>query len=184
MVDRPIGLSRLAFLVLGLLAGGLGLALGGCDHGTSDKEIQIIQIQQFRAMVEESKEKPGRTLIVDSRTADEFKAAHVEGARNIRAEQLRPESPLHTELAKYEQIVVYGADPSSGTAKSTVKRIMDGGGKHVYWFQGGMKFWKANGAPVVEAAGGEAKPVNISPKTSVPPPSQPQPLPIPSGIPR
>lgn len=189
MVDRITAGTRLAPVLTALLVGFLALILGGCESDYSDKDIRIVQIQQFRAIVDETKEKPGRTLIIDARTADEFRAAHIEGARNIRAEQLRPESPLHTELAKYEQIIVYGADPASGTAKSAIKRIMkggkDGGNTHVLWFQGGMKFWKAAAYPLVETRASEAKPVKISPDTSTPPPTQPQPLPPPpAGIPR
>jgi rhodanese-related sulfurtransferase len=187
MVQQPIGWTRTQAL-FGPLAAAvalvLGLVLGGCDHGTSDSEIKIIQIAQFRAMVDEAKAQPAKTLIVDARSQDEFRAGHVEGARNIRAEQLRPESPMHVELAKYEQIAVYGADPASGTSKSTVKRMMDGGARKVFWFQGGMKFWRAAAYPVVQTPGSDPKPVNISPNTQSPPPSQPQPTPLPSGIPR
>lgn len=188
MVDRLTDGTRPTLLLAALLAACLSLLLGGCESDYSDKDIRIVQIQQFRAIVEETKEKPGRTLIIDARTADEYRAAHIEGARNIRAEQLRPESPLHTELAKYEQIIVYGADPASGTARSAVKRIMKGGqggsNTHVLWFQGGMKFWRAAAFPLVETAPAEGKPVNISPNNSTPPPAQPQPLPPPAGVPR
>lgn len=185
-------------VVLGLLTTLASmLGLGGCASGSTDADIQTMKIQQFQALVEESRAKPGQILIIDSRTADEFRAQHVEGARNIRAEQVRPESPIFAELSTYETIVVYGADPRAGGAKSVCKRLMDNeatDSAKIYWFQGGMQFWRAAGYPVVEtapapgqtpaAAGGTTPPnppgtVNISPRDNAPPPEQPMPLPPP-----
>lgn len=156
----------------------------GCSTGPSDADIKTVKISPFRALVEESKTKPNQVLIVDARSADEYRASHIEGARNLRAEQLRPESPVFSQLAGYETIVVYGADPASGSAKQATKRLMEYAEGKVLWFQGGMKFWKAAGYPVVELAPGGPKPVDISPSTSLPPLQQPQPSSIPSGIPR
>lgn len=155
----------------------------GCSTGPSDADIKMIKITPFRALVEESKAKPNQVLIIDARSADEFRASHIEGARNLRAEQLRPESPVFTQLGAYETIIVYGADPASGSAKQATKRLMEYVGGKVLWFQGGMKFWKAAGYPVIENAPGGSKPVDISPSTSLPPLQQPQPSSIPPGVP-
>jgi rhodanese-related sulfurtransferase len=170
---------------MGLALAAWSAGLSGCASGVTDADIEPVKIAQFRALVDESKEKPGTILIVDARSADEYRAAHIEGARNIKPEQLRPESPIFTQLNEYDTIIVYGADPGSGAAKSASKRLMDFSDTKVLWFQGGMKFWKAAGFPVVEDAGPkEPKPVNISPTVSSPPLTQPQPTAIPSGLPR
>lgn len=159
--------------------------LAGCATGSTDADIEPVKIAQFRALVDEAKEKPGTILIVDARSTDEYRAAHIEGARNIKPEQLRPESPIFTQLNEYDTIIVYGADPGSGSARSASKRLMDFSEAKVLWFQGGMKFWKAAGYPLVEQEGPkEPKPVNISPTLSSPPLTQPQPSTIPSGLPR
>lgn len=160
--------------------------LGGCVTGSSDADIRTIKIQQFRALVDESRAKPDKILLVDTRTAEEFGAVRIDGSRNIPPERLRPESPLLPELDRYETIIVYGADPASGSARSACKRLMDSIGSKVLWFQGGMKFWRASALPVIEAnVAPEPKPVDISPKTGAPPLTQPQPTPPPpGGIPR
>ena len=176
---------RILFTVCLAALSVLGTGLGGCAAGSSDADIKAVKITQFRALVEEAKAKPNEILIIDARSADEFKAAHIEGSRNLRPEQLRAESPIFTQLSGYGTIVVYGADPASGSAKQATKRLMDFSSSKVLWFQGGMKFWRAAGYPLVEAETAPgAKPVNISPSTSLPPLQQPQPSGIPTGIPR
>lgn len=175
------------FSVLLVLLGlfGVGTGLGGCAAGSSDSDIKTVKITQFRAYVEESKTKPAEILIIDARSPDEYKAAHIEGARNVRADQLRAESPILTQISEFDTIVVYGADPASGSAKQAAKRLMDFSSAKVMWFQGGMKFWRAAGYPLIEAEPSSGpKGVNISPSTSLPPIQQPQPAGIPTGIPR
>ena len=159
--------------------------IGGCAAGSSDKDIKAVKITQFRALVEESKAKPNEVLVIDARSPDEYKAAHIEGARNLRPDQLRAESPIFAQLNEFGTIVVYGADPASGAAKQATKRLMDYSSSKVLWFQGGMKFWRAAGYPLVEPEPTTAvKGVTITPTTSLPPIQQPQPAGIPTGIPR
>ncbi len=182
--NRATGFRMLARSGLAAMLALLVMVSGvGCSTGPSDADIKTIKIAPFRALVEESKTKPGQILIIDARSADEYRASHVEGARNLRADQLRPESPVFSQLTGYETIVVYGADPASGSAKQATKRLMEYAEGNILWFQGGMKFWKAAGYPVVENAPSGPRPVDISPSTSLPPLQQPQPAAIPSGLP-
>lgn len=146
MVHRQIVWALVG--IFGLLAGGI---LGGCETSVTDKDIVRIQLPQFRALVDEAAQAKGEILIADARTKDEYAASRVPGARNLRAESLRPGASEFARLEKYGTIVIYGADARSGAASALAKRLMEFGSGKIYWYVGGMREWKTTKMPLDEA---------------------------------
>lgn len=122
--------------------------LPGCREGKSEADLKFIQMPQFRALVDESKQTPSLILIADARTQSEWMAGHVPGSRNIRAELARSDSADLPRLAQFPTIVVYGADPAHSGAKQLAKRLLDGTDSKILIYPGGMRAWKLSALPV------------------------------------
>ncbi len=155
MVHRLI-----VWVLIGISLLTLGTSLGGCETSVTDKDIVRIQLPQFRALVDEAAKSGGEILIADARTKDEYAAARVPGARNLRAESLRPGASEYIRLERFTTIAIYGADARSGAASALAKRLMEFGSGKIYWYVGGMREWKAMKMPLDESATAapEAKP--------------------------
>jgi len=122
--------------------------LAGCREGKSETDLKYIQMPQFRALVDESKLTPGLVLVADARTATEWAAGHVPGARNIRAESARADSPDLARFAQFPTIVVYGTDPAHSGAKQLAKRLLDGTSSRILVYPGGMRAWRLSALPL------------------------------------
>lgn len=85
-------------------------------------------------------------VIVDIREANDFKAGHIAGARNI------PQSRLDGRLGELEKskdkpiIVVCKHGQSSGAAQA---KLVKAGFERALKLRGGMTQWQADGMPVV-----------------------------------
>jgi rhodanese-related sulfurtransferase len=117
----------------------------GCADHVSDKDIEAVTINlpQTRSFLQD---KPGVALAIDTRTPADFSAAHIPGARNLdlSAVSAIPES-IDPDLAAFNTLVVYGADPGSNSARAMTKRLIRAGHKDVKYFPGGMAEWLAAG---------------------------------------
>lgn len=155
-------------LLVRVMFGVLGVALlAGCREGKSESDLKFIQMPQFRALVDESKLTPGLVLVADARTASEWAAGHVPGARNIRAESARLDSPDLARFAQFPTIVVYGTDPAHSGAKQLAKRLLDGTDSRILVYPGGMRAWRLSALPM-ELADGTIV-AESAPETPAPP---------------
>lgn len=134
--------------MFGVFALVAAVVLAGCRDGKSEEDLKFIQMPQFRALVDESKQTPSLILIADARTQSEWAAGHVPGSRNIRAELARPDSADLPRLAQFPTIVVYGTDPAHSGAKQLAKRLLDGTDCKILIYPGGMRAWKLSALPV------------------------------------
>ncbi len=120
------------------------LALASCAKNISDKNVDLIDVQQM-AKIHSREAKD--VLIIDARSPDAFAAGHIPGARNIRLPQIR-ENDRDPALERYKRIVIYGQNPGSAPAMALAKRMLAAGYSDVVLFKPGFDAWKSSGMSV------------------------------------
>jgi rhodanese-related sulfurtransferase len=120
----------------------------GCTRVITDNDIKAVTLTEVRAYTGGKDKKS--VLVVDPRPADDFRAAHIPGAKNLdlASVQARGSTDLNPELAAFETIIVYGDDPGSPAAKAMVKRLLEKGHDDVYFYSGGLGEWARSGLRV------------------------------------
>ena len=89
--------------------------------------------------------KEGKVTVVDVRTADEYKAGRIAGAKNIDFTENDFEKKV-SELDKSKSYLVHcGSGRRSTSSLETFKKL---GFPSIYHLDGGMKGWEAAGKPV------------------------------------
>jgi len=101
-------------------------------------------------MIGKAESKPNLLLLVDPRARERFAEAHLPGARNIVLTDLRDDRTAKRDprIAEHKNIVVYGNNPASTTARAMAKKLMklDYDGVRLYF--GGMQEWTRAGLPI------------------------------------
>ena len=144
--EMKITLRNVAKCLMTLVICAVGGLLGGCHDTISDGDIQFATLTQTRAVLQD---KPGIARAVDVRTAKDFDEAHIPGALNLDlATVSENKDSIDPALARYKNLVVYGQDPGSGTARAMAKRLMRAGHDGVLMFAGGMAEWTGAGLKV------------------------------------
>lgn len=86
-------------------------------------------------------------LIIDVRPADEFRAGHIAGSRNIPSDQI---GDRIGELEGYrEKPLIFTCDTGS-QASHAGRQLLAKGFKQVYRIQGGVAAWRNDNLPVVK----------------------------------
>ncbi len=147
------------------------LAAPSCGPDVTDADIDLISMTQFRQLTETSP--PGAVAILDARSPREFAVSHIPGARNVRAERYRPESPRDRALDATDVIVVYGRDKASQPARALVKRLLALGYEDVRFYAGGMSEWSIAELPTT-GAGASAGADGAEPKADDKPAEKPE----------
>jgi len=148
----PVGVSR----PLGPLVGAvcvIAALLGGCNRNISDSKIDFIDVRRAVELYEEQQGEPETALFIDTRNPERFAEGHIAGARNIRVNEIDPEFDPDPELTRYDNLVVYGENPASATARVLAKRLNAAGyntilRRRVRLFQGGWIVWESSGLPI------------------------------------
>ena len=127
--------------------------LGGCNRNISDKKIDFIDLARAAELHEANQEEPLTALFIDTRNAERFAAGHIAGARNIRVNEIDPQFKPDPDIIKYDNLVVYGENPASATARVLAKRLIKAGyntilSRRVRLFQGGWIVWESSGLPI------------------------------------
>ncbi len=110
------------------------------------KQIDTISPLHLHAMSVESK----KINLIDVRTAAEYRAGHVAGAKLIPLEELNADIVAETELhsgADYEQ-PVYLTCHTGHRAEQAAQRLIDVGYQNVALLEGGTLAWQKAGLPV------------------------------------
>jgi rhodanese-related sulfurtransferase len=136
----------------------------GCTQTYSDNDIKAVTLTEVRAYT--GGKVKDTVLVLDPRTADEFRAGHIPGALNmdLKSVQSRDGDGLNPKVAAYETIIVYGDDPGSPAAKAMVKRLLEKGHDNVYFYRGGLGEWTRSGLKVDGGKPEQPKPAPTSPK--------------------
>lgn len=114
-----------------------GVLVTGCGGKVSDRSIDPITGPELASRVERSSE---GLLVLDARSAEAYREGHLPGAYLARLSDidLNDQTPR---WGAYDFIVVYGQDPSSGTAQALVKRLLQTNHKKVALLRGGYDGW-------------------------------------------
>ena len=89
----------------------------------------------------------GGAVLVDLRSANQFKDGHIEGARNVPGDQIATE-PKTLERLAGKTLVLYC---DSGTTTAAAQRTLEqAGAKNVFSLRGGLAAWKQENLPVVK----------------------------------
>lgn len=125
----------------------------GCVTGTktSDRDIQVIEIEQLEAMRENlgpwARKSP--TVVVDVRSVDAFNTGYIPGALHIPVSELRAADPR---LVDAHNIVVYGSGLTDYLSAAASKKLAAMGYANVYDFRSGIWMWKRQGHAVAAFA--------------------------------
>ncbi len=157
----------------------------GCERETRDTDIKLVSVGEVKALWDrQQKGSSTAVFIIDPRPARAFEASHITGARNLTLPKVNPKEDRDPMIERYDNIVVYGDDPGSATARGMVKRLLAVGYKHIRFFAGGLLEWKSRGFPTEDAPPAPtpaAAPPPV-PESKHPPketPHDPQPVPEP-----
>ena len=119
--------------------------MSGCDTNITDADLKYVSTTQLRQLIEEAQAKPKAALVLDARETELYKAGHLPGAANLRAERGRERK--FPKFDAYSTIVVYAENPGSGSARTLAKRLMALGYSDVKVYAGGMAEWRSSALP-------------------------------------
>lgn len=86
-------------------------------------------------------------LVIDLRSASEFQAGHISGAKNVQMNQFDPENKL---LANVKDLPVVLVCKAGVTATTAAKRLVKAGFKRVSVLDGGIGAWQGADLPLVK----------------------------------
>ena len=90
----------------------------------------------------------GGAVLVDLRSANQFKDGHIAGARNLPGDQIAADPKALEKLAA-KTVVLY-CDNGVTTA-AALRTLARAGAKNVFSLRGGLAAWKQENLPVVRA---------------------------------
>ncbi len=151
-VCRAPGPGSLVLFVL--CVGGL-LAGGGCQKQISDARIDVITLEEAVGFFEASKGDEPSAAFLDARRDSIFASGTIEGARQLRPDDVDLRAGLDPRLESKDALVVFGQNPSSAVARAMCKRLLEAGynsmlTSRVKFYPGGYDEWLATGLPVEE----------------------------------
>jgi rhodanese-related sulfurtransferase len=128
------------------------LACGACERQTRDTDIKFITITEAKTLFDRvQRGESGAAIFLDPRPAAEFAAAHIPGARNITLAHVKPTSKVDPRIQQFSNLVVYGNNPASATARGLTKRLIAVGYRDVRCFAEGIEKWRERGYPLEES---------------------------------
>lgn len=136
--------------VAAVIAAGAGLT--GCNaEDITEKDFHPIALAEVRALT--TGKEASKTLLLDSRLPSKYEAGHIPGARNAQLAdaKARTGEAINPELDRFKNLVVYGEDPASPSAKALTMRLMVLQHKGVRIFEGGYGEWLRAGLPTEKA---------------------------------
>lgn len=145
--------ARIWMVLLGMvILCGLLSGLGGCKGDLSDKKIEFIDLNRAMDLYDEGLSDDEAVLFIDVRKPERYNAGHILGARNIRVNEIDLKYDADPELLKFDNLVVYGENPGSASARAMAKRMIQGGYNtmlkdRVRLFLGGWVVWESTGLP-------------------------------------
>jgi rhodanese-related sulfurtransferase len=127
------------------------LTLTGCGSSISDKDVDKHQVSVGEVKrlldLQQKKGKENVVVLIDPRPEAEFAKAHIPGAKNLQLSQIKPKQKRR-DLEEFKNLIVYGADPASASARAMVKRLMTNEYDNVALMAGGLYQWRVTGGAI------------------------------------
>ena len=121
----------------------------GCERETRDTDIKLVSVGDVKALWDrQQRGSETAVIIMDPRPVKAYAAGHIAGARNLQLPKFDPKGERDPLIERYSNIVIYGDDPGSATARGLTKRLLALGYKHIRFFAGGLLEWRARGYPI------------------------------------
>lgn len=142
-----------AFAVLSILWVGFFLGLGGCQRQISDARIDVITLAEAVEFFEESGGAEPSVAFLDARRDSIFIKGTIEGARQLRPDDVDLRADLDPKFESKDALIVFGQNPSTAVARAMCKRLLEAGynsmlTSRVKFYPGGYDEWLATGLPV------------------------------------
>ncbi len=131
-------ISQNIFLITLAIVSGLGLLLPllreARDHATQVTPAQAVMLMNRQ-----------NAVVVDVREAAEFAAEHINGSRNIPAQELADRAK---ELEKFKARPVVLSCATGARSSRALATLRKAGFEQVFSLAGGIKAWKEAGQPI------------------------------------
>lgn len=147
----PASTSARIPLVVALGIGLLCALLAGCGKGVSEATIEFVSIDQVRELQVEQAAEPRTMLLIDPRSPRKYAAAHIPGALSVQLPEIQQFGGRDARLNGYANLVVYGENPASPTARAMTKRLLAIGYETVRLYAGGIEEWMDADMPVEQS---------------------------------
>lgn len=89
-------------------------------------------------------------VLIDARSADDFKAGHIKGAHNLTAKTITEESLSKITSGKDQTLVFYCGSPSCPASMYAAEAAAKLGYTSLFKYKGGIEDWTAKKHPVVK----------------------------------
>ena len=106
-------------------------------------KVQIIAAQQVVLLINKQD-----AVVIDVRTADDFRKGHISGAVNVPASQLKAKD--FSQIQKYQQKPLILVCESGMTTASVGRILTKADFTQVYSLRGGMADWRTQNLPVAK----------------------------------
>jgi len=143
-ISRTRSLVLLAAL---LLPAALMGACTGQKKVTGD-DINYVSTGELQRLVAKASSEDGVLLLLDARSEEDFRAAHLPSARSLRASDVDPDLGKDPAISRYKHIIAYADHPNSAVANALTKRLMSTRYKGVRLYDGGVAQWRNAGLPL------------------------------------
>lgn len=128
--------------VLSLALAGITLALIYTELARFWQGFKALKPAELTALVNRE-----NALVVDLRSANEYQAGHVSGAKHVLMSQFDPENK---QLAAAKTLPVVLVCKTGMSAASAAKRLVKAGFERVHVLDGGITAWEQAGLPLVK----------------------------------
>ncbi|MBS0187646.1 MAG: rhodanese-like domain-containing protein [Planctomycetes bacterium] len=125
--------------------------LGGCE--VSDLNLEPLSLEQAVDLQKQTSHDPRAALFIDPRDALAFESGHIPGAANLTLVRFDGEQGKNPGIARFNELVVYGANPGDPSVPAVGKRLIAIGYTRVRVFPGGLSAWSESGLPTETGAG-------------------------------
>jgi len=125
--------------------------LTGCGQGVSEKTIEFVTLDQVRELQAKQASEPRTVLLIDPRSPRRYAQAHIPGALSVQLPEIQQYGGRDARLTGYSNLVVYGENPASPTARAMTKRLLGIGYETVRLYPGGIEEWIAADLPTEQS---------------------------------
>ena len=149
--DRPRVPDRRGARVVATIALIGVVLLGGCGQGISDKTIAFSTLDEVRELQAQDAADPRTLVLIDPRPLRRYAEGHIPGALSLQLSETPTYGGRDARLMGHANLIVYGENPASPTARAMTKRLLAIGYTGVRMFRGGIEEWIRADLPIEQS---------------------------------